>query len=579
MRDRNSGTAFSRSESSSGPVTKGSYRVALPDGRVQIVTYVADDGGYKASVTYEGEPVYPKPEEYTNYAGSNIFKPYYFPENDEQERNNKNSPILEKVNKPKRRPKVQSHSLPPRLPRLATLPKKWNPPQNKITAYSPKPKLEPVYFTPTYPTSPSPSPSIGYPSSTFAPPYASPSQSPYDYYPSTTAAPVYRSSTFTPVYEASTIAQRAYPSPTARAAYQSTTARQHYPSTTARPQYPSTTSRPQYPSTTAGHIYQSSTAQPVYQSTTARSTYPSTTVRPQYPSTTAKPAFPSTTYADIYESSPTHESYHSNPSEEPYQPSLPTQEAHVEEEEPYYNPSTAYYSQSSVKPTYPSSPFANPLSSPSPPVYFSTPGAPFPELPPSTTTTMTTPKPTKRPTKRPKLRHMKKVLRKKKSKKKSRLPIFEHFELAPDHDRPYGTLSLPPKAIKEEIKGLKKSESDRNYASKSKENEALNKLPSKKKSEKKYILGPDYLKPSTTTPASTSTTEAAVFFGPFNPETYKAMSNKSNKLIGPQLPPEKLKQIEEEDQTEDPEEPEATTFRPKISKELEEVFSQLKKQN
>lgn len=64
VKDYLSGTDFSRVEESSGQVTRGSYKVALPDGRVQIVNYVADDNGYKASVTYEGDPVYPSPSEY-----------------------------------------------------------------------------------------------------------------------------------------------------------------------------------------------------------------------------------------------------------------------------------------------------------------------------------------------------------------------------------------------------------------------------------------------------------------------------------------------------------------------------------
>ena len=39
---------------------KGTYVIALPDGRIQTTTYTADPvNGYVAEVSYQGEPVYP----------------------------------------------------------------------------------------------------------------------------------------------------------------------------------------------------------------------------------------------------------------------------------------------------------------------------------------------------------------------------------------------------------------------------------------------------------------------------------------------------------------------------------------
>ena len=61
--DAYSGADFAKKEIQDeyGVVT-GEYRVALPDGRIQIVTYRADhEGGFIADVKYEGAAVYPEP--------------------------------------------------------------------------------------------------------------------------------------------------------------------------------------------------------------------------------------------------------------------------------------------------------------------------------------------------------------------------------------------------------------------------------------------------------------------------------------------------------------------------------------
>merc|ERR1712021_47413 len=48
-----------------GKAVTGSYQVALPDGRIQTVTYTADHyNGFVADVSYEGTPVYPEAKPY-----------------------------------------------------------------------------------------------------------------------------------------------------------------------------------------------------------------------------------------------------------------------------------------------------------------------------------------------------------------------------------------------------------------------------------------------------------------------------------------------------------------------------------
>ena len=57
VEDSYSGVNFGQNEARDGYATNGEYRVALPDGRTQIVTYQVNDGysGYIADVRYEGE--------------------------------------------------------------------------------------------------------------------------------------------------------------------------------------------------------------------------------------------------------------------------------------------------------------------------------------------------------------------------------------------------------------------------------------------------------------------------------------------------------------------------------------------
>ena len=57
--DSDSGVNFGQTESRDAHATSGSYNVALPDGRIQTVTYRVDgDSGYIADVQYSGEARY-----------------------------------------------------------------------------------------------------------------------------------------------------------------------------------------------------------------------------------------------------------------------------------------------------------------------------------------------------------------------------------------------------------------------------------------------------------------------------------------------------------------------------------------
>ena len=61
VKDEPTKNDYAHEAKSDGKVVTGSYRVLLPDGRTQIVSYRADENGYVADVKYEGEAQYPAP--------------------------------------------------------------------------------------------------------------------------------------------------------------------------------------------------------------------------------------------------------------------------------------------------------------------------------------------------------------------------------------------------------------------------------------------------------------------------------------------------------------------------------------
>merc|ERR1719266_2322267 len=60
VNDPHYGPVFTQKESRDNYDTAGEYRVNLPDGRVQIVSYTANADGYVADVRYEGDAIYPE---------------------------------------------------------------------------------------------------------------------------------------------------------------------------------------------------------------------------------------------------------------------------------------------------------------------------------------------------------------------------------------------------------------------------------------------------------------------------------------------------------------------------------------
>lgn len=58
VKDDYSGNYYGQEEHRDGYETQGAYRVLLPDGRTQTVSYTANEYGYNADVQYDGYPSY-----------------------------------------------------------------------------------------------------------------------------------------------------------------------------------------------------------------------------------------------------------------------------------------------------------------------------------------------------------------------------------------------------------------------------------------------------------------------------------------------------------------------------------------
>ncbi|XP_031787731.1 pro-resilin [Nasonia vitripennis] len=59
VQDAQAGLDFGHREMRKDDEATGSYHVLLPDGRTQYVDYVADGGGYRPMIRYEGTASYP----------------------------------------------------------------------------------------------------------------------------------------------------------------------------------------------------------------------------------------------------------------------------------------------------------------------------------------------------------------------------------------------------------------------------------------------------------------------------------------------------------------------------------------
>ncbi|XP_040573795.1 uncharacterized protein [Lepeophtheirus salmonis] len=75
--DEYAGLNFGADEARDGYSTNGKYSVALPDGRIQTVSYNVADAysGYVADVTYSGEPQYAPYKSAPAYKPAPVYRP------------------------------------------------------------------------------------------------------------------------------------------------------------------------------------------------------------------------------------------------------------------------------------------------------------------------------------------------------------------------------------------------------------------------------------------------------------------------------------------------------------------------
>ena len=179
VKDYYTGQDFRHTENRQGIKTSGSYEVALPDGRIQVVTYVADENGFVADVSYKGtiqpdDKTYPSPKPYVPYKPSKLTYPA--PEAYSVE------PAPEPYT-PKPYPAPEPYKPKPSYPEP-------EPYSAKPEPYTPKPypAPEPYKPKPSYPEAvPYPKPSYpkaeAYPRKPYPEPYPKPAYPSYNSYP------------------------------------------------------------------------------------------------------------------------------------------------------------------------------------------------------------------------------------------------------------------------------------------------------------------------------------------------------------------------------------------------------------